>query len=191
MLRLLDVDSGSIKIDDVDIATVPGELIRSKVAAIPQDPIRLPGSVRYNLDPAAASRDEDMISVLETVNLWSNIKDRGGLDVDIDKVAFSRGQQQVFALATALLRRNAKLIILDEPTSSLDRESAELLSRVLLGSAFAGRTIVAVTHRLEGIEAWDKIAVMDQGTIIEFDTPSALLGRNSALRRLRDGGEAD
>ena len=78
--------------------------------------------MRYNLDLRAASSKDSVIAALEKVGLWRGLQDRGGLDADIDAVALSRGQHQLFALASALLRRDNPLVLMDELTSSIDQE---------------------------------------------------------------------
>lgn len=84
-----------------------------------------------------------------------------------------------------MLRHTAPIIVMDELTSSVDHETDIKVVRRLLREEFAGRTIIAVTHRLEGIEKeWDKVAVMDNGNLVEYGIPGKLLARDSALRRL-------
>lgn len=181
----MDITSGAIKIDGIDITAVTSDLVRSSIAVIPQELIKLPGTVKYNLDPASSSSDESLIIGLKKVGLWDTIENSGGLDADIDIVALSQGQHQLFALVRAMLRHTAPIIVMDELTSSVDHETDIKVVRRLLREEFAGRTIIAVTHRLEGIEKeWDKVVVMDSGNLVEYGSPGKLLARDSALRRL-------
>ena len=79
LLRLLDLDSGAIIIDGQDLSTIPREIIRTRIIAIPQDPFILSESVRINADPTGLASDETIIAALAKVNLWHIISPRGGL----------------------------------------------------------------------------------------------------------------
>lgn len=77
MLRLIELDSGSISIDGIDLSTLPRESIRASLIAIPQDTFVLNDSIRLNIDPSATVSDEEIIAALEKVQLWNVIKSRG------------------------------------------------------------------------------------------------------------------
>jgi ABC-type multidrug transport system fused ATPase/permease subunit len=86
---------------------------------------------------------------------------------------FSIGQRQLICLARAILRRS-KIILMDEPTASMDLETDEMVHEAIRGS-FRGSTIVSISHRLGTIGQYDRVIVMESGNIIEFDAPQALL----------------
>ncbi|KAK4863967.1 hypothetical protein LT330_010322 [Penicillium expansum] len=180
ILRLMDPDKGSILIGNKDISCYSREGIRSRLVTIPQEPWFLPGgcgTVRNNLDPLDETADEKHIyDVLEKVGLEQQVKAMGGLDAEMDQEGgtLSSGQKQLFCLARAMLMRRSKLLILDEATSSVDHKTeSRILS--LLRTEFHGWTIVYVAHRLKFIQDFDRVAVMDRGIVVEFDTPSTLL----------------
>ena len=77
ILRLIELESGSITIDNLDLSILPREKIRASLIAIPQDTFVLDDSIRVNVDPSGASLDEEIIAVLEKVQLWNIIKSRG------------------------------------------------------------------------------------------------------------------
>lgn len=183
----MTISSGCIKIDGVDIATVPGQQLRSKIVIIPQDTLALPGSVRYNVDPRAVSSDDSIILALKKVKLWDSIQGYGELDADCETIQLSQGQRQLFALASALLRNDKPVILMDELSSSIDQETDETVVRKLLQDAFADCTVISVIHRLENISDWDKTAVMDKGELVEFDRPEVLLAKDSAFKKLWSG----
>lgn len=173
LLRLLEIDSGSIIIDNVDITTIPRETIRRQLLAIPQESLVLIGSLRLNVDPAAAHSDEAIIRVLERVGLWILFSERGGLAADVTASSFSKGQQQLLALARALLKKG-QILLLDEMTSNVDSETDAVMQRVL-AEEFTNCTIITVAHRLNTIMSSDLIVVMDEGKLVEVGPPRDLL----------------
>jgi ATP-binding cassette subfamily C (CFTR/MRP) protein 1 len=98
------------------------ETVRSRLNGLGQDPYFLAGSVRLNLDPyqdlpkSDHSNDKRLIRALDAVQLWSLVKQNGGLDVDLKKESLSHGQRQLFCIARALLRPG-KVVVLDEINS--------------------------------------------------------------------------
>lgn len=126
LLRMLDVSSGRIMLEGVDItaATTNGisaEVVRSRINVLPQDPFLLPGtSVRFNVDPLSTSTasDEDITAALQRVGLWEMVRAEGGLDKDVDTLPLSAGQKQLLCFARAIVRRRScNIFVLDEATS--------------------------------------------------------------------------
>lgn len=188
LLRILDLDSGSIWIDGIDLSQVPRDLIRSRVVVIPQDPFTLSGSVRLNADPTESISDDRIISAMKKVQLWDTLQERGGLDVDMTKQPLSQGQQQLFCLGRALLRTESKILVLDEATSSTNVETDQLM-RNLIRTEFSNHTIITVAHRLDTIIESDKVAVLEKGVVVEFGDPKTLLETGSAFKQLYQQGE--
>ncbi|KAH8694908.1 ABC transporter [Talaromyces proteolyticus] len=182
LLRMIDLTEGTIMIDGVDTSRIPRDFLRSKFVTLPQDYFSLAGTVRFNADPLGQASDEQIIAALEQVQLWKLIRTKGGLDVNMDGSLFSHGQIQLFSLARAMLQENP-ILILDEPTSSVDTDTEELIQR-LLRERFNNHTIIMIAHRLKSVANYDKIAVLDGGKLAEFDSPDALLSRPSIFRSL-------
>ena len=184
LLRLLDLSSGSITIGDVDITTLTRESIRAAILTIPQEPLFLKGTVRFNLTLNTTASDAAITHTLQKVGLWALISAQGGLDA----CPMSQGQQQLFSFARVLLRRGSSnkapsIVLLDEFAASVDPDTETMLMR-LLWEEFADCTVVAVTHRLHSVREFDTVGVVDDGRLVEFESPTVLLERESAFRRL-------
>ncbi|CAI8497975.1 unnamed protein product [Pichia kudriavzevii] len=185
LYRLSEPESGKITIDGVDIQQIGLFDLRSRLAIIPQDPVLFRGNIRRNLDPFGNLDDDILQKALNLASGGENLN-KYSLDtfVDDDGSNFSLGERQVIALCRALLR-NAKILILDEATSSVDYETdARIQSTIATG--FQGCTILCIAHRLRTILNYDRILVMDKGECAEFDTPRALWEQNGIFRSMCD-----
>ncbi|KAM4064462.1 ABC transporter transmembrane domain-containing protein [Hirsutella rhossiliensis] len=152
------------------------------MAALLMEPFFLPGTVRFNVDPHNRSADETITAVLDRVGLLSKIDSSGGLDGDLTASEWSHGERQLLCLARAMLVPS-KVLILDEAAGSVD-EKTEAIMQEILDSDFQGRTLISVLHRLTYIRRFDRVAVLENGELIECDTPGRLLSRDSAFARL-------
>jgi ATP-binding cassette subfamily C (CFTR/MRP) protein 1 len=170
LLRLLDLDSGTITVDGVDLKTVPRDLIRSRLTTVPQDPFLLTGSLRLNMNPSSTLSDETIIAVMVKVNLWGLLEIRGGLDSEMKDQPLSQGQRQILCLARVILNSTGKILILDEPTSNMDMATDQQI-RELLRQEFPDHTTIIISHRVESIMNSDKICVMDDGQMVDFGSP--------------------
>ncbi|EPE31810.1 P-loop containing nucleoside triphosphate hydrolase [Glarea lozoyensis ATCC 20868] len=184
LFRMLEIDSGSITIDGIDISSIPRHIVRSHLNDIPQEAYFLSGTVRQNVDPSGISSSTQIVDALTKVQLWALIEEKGGLDADFDANFLSKGQRQLFCLARAILRPG-KIVVLDEATSSVDIKTDELMQR-LIRSEFADYTIIAIAHRLNNLVGFDRIMVLDHGKLVECDNPKLLSERSSLFRGLLD-----
>lgn len=171
---------------------LPRQTIRSRLTTLPQDAVQLAGSVRHNLDPRGlVQADAPLEAVLRKTAVWPAVAARGGLDADMHGLSLSAGQLQLFCLARALLSRGA-VVLLDEATSSVDRQTDDEVRRVVreevrrvVREEMRGRTVVEVAHRLELVRGCDLVVVMSEGRVQEAGHPDELLGRpSSAFRAL-------
>ena len=173
LLRLVEISSGTILIDDVDIVSLSLNTLRSKLAVIPQDPVLFSGTIRSNLDPFHNYTDEHLWYALKRCNLHHFI---GTLDdvVNENGSNFSTGQRQLLCFTRALVS-NAKIIVCDEATSACDVIIDDLIQKTIRSETFATTTMITIAHRINTIIDSTKIMVLDNGRVIEFDTPSILL----------------
>lgn len=168
--------AGMVLIDGIDIATVGLEHLRRHLAIIPQDPILFAGTVRDNLDPFSHCSDTELWQALERAHLNSHISSLpGGLSFEVAQNGdnFSVGQRSLVCLARALLRKT-KILILDEATAAVDVETDELIQKTIR-KEFKDRTILTIAHRIKTVMDSDRILVLEQGRVQEFDSPLALL----------------
>ncbi|MCJ1371071.1 hypothetical protein MMC20_002286 [Loxospora ochrophaea] len=194
ILRLMEPSHGFITIDGLDISSISHEMVRNRLLTIPQDPFLLQQSARFNLDPLKQYSDTQLVDALSKVSIWPLLEKQRGLDTSMSSDLLSQGQKQLFSLARAILRKEfaetdgkrqsgGKVLLLDEATSSVDTATAALMQRIVK-SEFGTHTILLAEHRLDTIMDCDRVAVLDEGRLVEFDGPSTLLSRDSAFSAL-------
>lgn len=183
--RLLDQDgtnSNSLFVDGININRIPLSVLRSKIGIIPQDAMMFSASVRFNIDPFNKHSDDEIWSVIESVNMKDVIK---GLPKGLDDMVaeggenFSAGQRQLVCIARVLLR-NPKILVMDEATASVDNETDRLVQK-MVREKFVNCTTLTIAHRLHTIMDSDRIMVLKEGKIEEFDSPPNLLSNSAGL----------
>lgn len=186
ILRFFDLQAGKILIDNVDVATVQQESLRSQIAMIPQDPAlfhrTLMENIRYGRLNAT---DEEVIQASKVAHCHEFIEtlDEGyGSLVGERGIKLSGGQRQRIAIARAVLK-NAPILILDEATSSLDSVTEKLIQNSLQ-HLMQGRTTIVVAHRLSTLADMDRIIVFNKGQIIEEGTIDSLLKKGGHFAML-------
>ncbi|KAJ7078086.1 hypothetical protein C8R44DRAFT_992812 [Mycena epipterygia] len=189
---------GAVHYDGVATASVNLDALRSNITIIPQMPELLSGTLRHNLDPFGQYDDATLNSALRAAGLFSLQQEmeegRLVLDSTISSGGsnLSVGQRQILALARAIVR-DSKLLILDEATSAIDFKTDTVIQSSLRNELKPDVTVITVAHRLQTILDSDKIMVLDEGRIVEFDAPKVLLKNpKGKLRALVDeSGDKD
>jgi subfamily B ATP-binding cassette protein MsbA len=184
--RLWDVSAGAIRIDDRDVRDVTVTSLRERIGLVAQEATLFGGTIRDNIrygrldatdaevaEAAAAANAHDFISALPD-GYDTTVGDRGS--------RLSGGQRQRVAIARAILK-DPRILLLDEATSSLDNESERLVQEAL-DRLKVGRTTIIVAHRLSTIRAADRIAVLDDGWLVELGTQDELLAHEGLYARL-------
>uniref|UniRef100_A0A7N8XZ38 ATP-binding cassette, sub-family C (CFTR/MRP), member 8 n=1 Tax=Mastacembelus armatus TaxID=205130 RepID=A0A7N8XZ38_9TELE len=176
--RMVDMFEGRIVIDDIDIAKLPLQTLRSRLSIILQDPILFSGTIRFNLDPEMKATDEMLWEALEIAQLKPVVKSLpGGLDAMVTEGGenFSQGQRQLFCLARAFVRKSS-ILIMDEATASIDMAT---VSERLTNCMF--KVVRKRLHRVHTILNADLVIVMKRGIILEYDRPQVLLDKEDSV----------
>ncbi len=180
--RFYDIKSGSIKIDDVDIREYTIHSLRHNISMVFQDNFLYSGTIRENImmgNPDAT--EEELRQAITSAHLEEMIQELPeGLDTMLSErgLTLSGGQRQRVAIARAMLR-NAPIVILDEATSALDNESEAIVQKAM-DNLMVNRTVFIIAHRLSTIKNADRIAVINEGELVE-------LGTHEELMRIEDG----
>ncbi|CAL1541619.1 unnamed protein product [Lymnaea stagnalis] len=175
LFRMVEPE-GALDIDGINILDIGLHDLRSTIAIIPQDPVLFTGSLRKNLDPFNQHNDEQLWKALEEVKLKDQIKDLPeglGAEVSEGGINFSVGQRQLICLARAVLRNN-RILLIDEATANVDPITDELIQQTIR-TKFKDCTVLTIAHRLHTIMDSDRVMVLDNGHIVEFDQPYTLL----------------
>ncbi|KAK5809909.1 hypothetical protein F5H01DRAFT_394469 [Linnemannia elongata] len=183
LFRIIEAAQGSIIIDGIDISTLGLHELRSRLTIIPQEPFLFGDTIRLNLDPFGKYTDAEIWSALESASLKSYITTLSeGLSTVIENGGenMSLGQRQLMSLARAMLAKNTSLLCLDEATAAIDVETDNAIQRALRRE-FQNCTVLTIAHRINTIMDSDKILVLEQGHVAEFDSPSALLQKKDGL----------
>ncbi|XP_063439571.1 multidrug resistance-associated protein 1-like isoform X1 [Mytilus trossulus] len=176
LFRLIEASDGSIVIDGQRISDMGLHDLRSKLTILPQDPVLFSGSLRMNLDPFDQYTDSQIWTSLEHAHLKkfvSELPERLSHECGEGGGNLSVGQRQLICLARTLLRKT-KILVLDEATAAVDMETDELIQKTIR-EEFKDCTILTIAHRLNTILDYDKVMVLDQGLIKEYDSPDSLL----------------
>ena len=186
LLRFIDAQDGIITANGIPLVDLPVETWREYVALVPQRPYLFYGSVRANIrlarPGASDSEVEQAAELAGAAGFISHLPQ--GYDTEIGErgARLSAGQAQRIAIARAFLK-DAPLLVLDEPTSSLDPES-ETLIRHALERLVQNRTVLVIAHRYNTIANAQQVAVLEDGRLVELGHPAALLEQGGPYARL-------
>ncbi|MFD9899116.1 ABC transporter transmembrane domain-containing protein [Mesorhizobium sp. NPDC059025] len=186
ILRFYDPETGSVKLDGIDLTQTDPLALRQRIAIVPQDVTIFAASVRDNIAfgrPGAGNTEIEAAAKAALAEEFI-LKLQDGYDTQVGErgVTLSGGQRQRIAIARAILR-DAPILLLDEATSALDAES-ETLVQEALEHLMQGRTTLVIAHRLATVLKADRILVMDGGRIVEEGTHKSLVAKGGIYARL-------
>lgn len=179
--RFYDVKSGSIKFDNTDIRDFKLEELRNNISFVFQDNFLFSGTIRENIMLAKPNATEEELNSAITAShlddVIANLPD--GLDTQLGErgLTLSGGQRQRVAIARAMIR-NTPIIILDEATSALDNESEAIVQKAL-DNLIKNKTVFVIAHRLSTIKNADRIAVINNGELVELGSHDELININN------------
>lgn len=204
LLRLLDPlpsCADGIFIDGTPLSLVNRTTLRERILTIPQEVVFLPDgtSFKMNLDPFSVSSEDDCWAVLHSVGLRNLVEDHGGLAAEMAVDMLSQGQKQLFSLARALLRHKVRcrhlendygetgaaqrgVLLLDEFSSSVDYDTDRAMQKIIR-EEFEAYTVIMVSHRLEMVMDFDRVVMMDAGSVVETGRPSTLIEKEGSKFR--------
>ena len=175
--RFYDIKSGSIKFDGIDIKNIEMDSLRENISFVFQDNFLFSGTIRENIlmgkESAAEEEIQTVVRLAHLDEFLSTLEK--GIDTYVGErgASLSGGQRQRVAIARAMIK-NAPIVILDEATSALDNESEAVVQKAL-DNLMQNKTVFVIAHRLSTINNADRIAVINEGELVELGTHEQLM----------------
>jgi ATP-binding cassette subfamily B protein len=186
LLRLYDYDTGSIRLDGLELRALPRKFVRAQIGSVLQEPFLYSKSLRENIKLSCTeAADEDIVAAASAACIHESIEGfENGYDTLVGErgVTLSGGQRQRVALARALLK-NPPILILDDAFSAVDTHTEKMILRALR-NRHGRRTTIVIAHRLSTLMHADRVIVLDEGQIVQSGTHDSLIAEDGMYRRL-------
>jgi len=186
--RFYDAAEGSVSIDGQDVRSLTMRSLRQQISVVLQEPLLFSGPIAANIQYGRADATlDDIVAAARAANAHefiSNLPEGYNTMLGEKGAKLSGGERQRISIARAFLK-NAPILILDEPTSSIDTRTERVILDAL-DRLIVGRTTFIIAHRLSTIRRADVVMVLDHGRIVEQGAPDELLQRNGPYRQLHD-----
>ena len=188
LLRFYDVNSGEITVDGINIKNLKKENLRRHIGIIQQDVFLFAGTIKENIMFGKKdAKDEEVYEAAKKAKIYDEIlKMKNGFDTYVGErgVVLSGGQKQRISIARVFLK-NPSILILDEATSALDSVT-EFMVQKSLNELSKGKTCIIIAHRLSTIRNANKIAVVENGEIVEYGKREELVNKNSKYKKFEE-----
>ncbi len=186
LFRLVEADRGDIYINNMNIKKIPLKELRRNLGIVPQEPKIFSGTLKFNLDPMNNYTDYEIYNAVSEVGLFKLMEENGRdtsqkLELKLKENGgnLSLGEKQLICLARIFLRKN-KIIIMDEATSNIDNKT-DIIIQNAVDKIFKDSTLITIAHKIPDLNKYDKIMILDDGYLIEYDTPKNLLKNNNGI----------
>ena len=168
--------TGDVTIDEVNISDINIQSSRRAMSVITQNPVLFNGSLRMNMDPFDEYEDKEIWDALQEASLKSMVETlpwKLNEEIRENGANLSVGERQLLCLARALLKKS-KIIVMDEATANVDHKTDELIQETIR-IKFQQCTVITIAHRLNTVIDYDRVLVLENGQVVEFDNPKLLL----------------
>ena len=182
LFRIIEPMSGKISIDGVDITTLGLSKLRSSLTIIPQDPSLMEGTLRYNIDPLGKYSDSEILDVMKKIDFQYIVQNSAdGINQVIAEGGsnLSVGEKQLICIVRAILRKS-KIVVMDEATASIDYQTEETIQKAI-NEILKDSTVLTIAHRIKTIMNCSRILALENGEIVDYDTPRNLLDKKEGL----------
>ncbi|PUZ46363.1 hypothetical protein GQ55_7G069300 [Panicum hallii var. hallii] len=180
LFRLIEPTEGKMIIDGIDICTLGLQDLRSRFGIIPQEPVLFEGTIRNNIDPIGQYSDAEIWQALKRCQLKNVVASKPEkLDAPVADGGenWSVGQRQLLCLGRVILKRT-RILFMDEATASVDSQTDATIQKITRRE-FKSCTIISIAHRIPTVMDCDRVLVLDEGLVKEFDAPSRLMEQPS------------
>ena len=170
----------------MNIKNIPLKVLRRNLGIVPQEPKIFSGTLKFNLDPMQKYSDFEINNAVREVGLFNLMKENGR---DIRKKLnmklrenggnLSLGEKQLICMARIFLRKN-KIVVMDEATANIDNKTDMIIQKAV-DHIFKNSTLITIAHKIPDLDKYDKIMVLDNAHLIEFDTPDNLLRNENGI----------